>query len=62
MSSANVVGRSSAPSAYSSRRASQQLLGELRHRTPAEALEAGVPPKEIWAAVWHNLGLPASAR
>ncbi|PWN02865.1 DUF3046 domain-containing protein [Nocardioides silvaticus] len=48
--------------AYSRTWAEQQVLGELDHRTPAEALEAGVPPKQVWAAVWEALGLPASER
>jgi len=27
-----------------------------------EALAAGVPPKEVWRAVWAVLGLPARER
>jgi hypothetical protein len=34
------------------------VIGDLDHRTAAEALEAGVPPKEVWAAVWRFLELP----
>jgi hypothetical protein len=38
--------------------ARQTVLGELGGRTPAEALDAGVTPKEVWAAVWRALELP----
>jgi hypothetical protein len=38
------------------------VMGDLGERTVQEALEAGVPPKEVWAAVWRALGLPASER
>ena len=27
-----------------------------------EALDAGVPPKQVWAAVWRQLELPDSER
>lgn len=49
-------------SAYSRTWAQQQVIGDLGHRTPVEALEAGVSPKEVWAAVWQTLELPASER
>lgn len=42
--------------------AQQQVLADLDHRTPAEALEAGVAPKEVWAAVWRALELPSVDR
>jgi hypothetical protein len=42
--------------------ATQYVLAELGGRTAQEALEAGVPPKDVWAAVWRALGLPASQR
>jgi hypothetical protein len=38
------------------------VIGELGGRTAAEALAAGVPPKEVWAAVWRVLELPPSKR
>jgi hypothetical protein len=38
------------------------VIGELGGRTAAEALDAGVSPKEVWLAVWRTLGLPASQR
>jgi len=41
---------------------SQHVLAELGGRTPQEALAAGVSPKEVWAAVWRALDLPASER
>jgi hypothetical protein len=38
--------------------ASQTVLAELGGRTPVEALDAGITPKEVWAAVWRALELP----
>jgi hypothetical protein len=48
--------------AYSRTWATQQVLGALGHRTPQQALDAGVSPKQVWAAVWEALDLPASER
>ena len=42
--------------------ASMFVLGDLGGRTVDEALAAGVPPKEVWRAVWAALGLPARER
>jgi len=42
--------------------ASMFVLGDLGGRTVDEALAAGVPPKEVWRAVWAALGLPAKER
>ncbi len=42
--------------------ADQQVIGALDHRTVRQALDAGVPPKEVWRAVWQVLELPASER
>jgi hypothetical protein len=33
-------------------------MAELGGRTAREALDAGVPPKEVWRAVWTALELP----
>jgi hypothetical protein len=41
--------------------AAQYVVPDLG-RTAQEALDAGVPPKEVWAAVWSALELPASER
>lgn len=38
------------------------VIGELGGRTVVEALNAGVPPKEVWGAVWRVLELPDSER
>jgi hypothetical protein len=38
------------------------VIGELGSRTASEALAAGVPPKEVWAAVWRALELPDNKR
>lgn len=42
--------------------ASMVVLGDLGGRTVDEALAAGVPPKQVWAAVWRALELPDSER
>ncbi len=42
--------------------ADQFVMADLGRRTAAEALDAGVPPKQVWLAVWESLGLPASER
>ena len=48
--------------AYHQAWARQVVLAELGGRTAQEALDAGVPPKQVWAAVWRMLDLPASQR
>ena len=49
-------------SGYAKPWAGQFVMGELGGRTAQEALDAGVPPKQVWAAVWRALGLPDSER
>lgn len=44
--------------AYAKPWSSQFVLAELGGRTTHEALAAGVPPKEVWRAVWAALDLP----
>ncbi|HEX4472607.1 MAG TPA: DUF3046 domain-containing protein [Nocardioides sp.] len=48
--------------AYARAWAGQVVLGELDGRTAQEALDAGEPPKAVWAAVWRILELPESDR
>jgi hypothetical protein len=48
--------------AYARSWASMFVITDLDGRTVDEALAAGVPPKEIWRAVWAVLGLPARER
>ncbi|MCW2843824.1 MAG: hypothetical protein JWN22_1740 [Nocardioides sp.] len=48
--------------AYARPWASQFVMADLGGRTAEEALEAGIPPKQVWAAVWQALGLPPSER
>lgn len=48
--------------AYAHVWASTQSLGELGSRTPIDALDAGVDPKQVWRAVHASLQLPASER
>lgn len=38
--------------------ADQFVMSELGGRTAREALDDGVPPKEVWRAVWGALELP----
>jgi hypothetical protein len=42
--------------------ADQFVIADLGRRTPKEALDAGVPPKQVWEAVWRALELPPSER
>ena len=42
--------------------ASSIVIGELGGRTAQEAIDAGVPPKEVWLAVWRTLELPVSQK
>ncbi len=42
--------------------ASTHVMASLGGRTAEEALEAGIPPKQVWRAVVETLGLPASQR
>ncbi len=47
---------------YAQSWAHDHVLAALGGRTVDEALAAGVPPKEVWRAVWVALGLPARER
>lgn len=38
------------------------VLGAVGDRTAAEALEAGVPPREIWLALCEETDVPLSRR
>ena len=42
--------------------AGQFVMADLGSRTAAEALDAGVPPKQVWEAVWRALDLPPRDR
>ena len=48
--------------AYHRAWAGQFVMADLDGRTAQEALDAGVPPKQVWAAVWRALDLPPSER
>ncbi len=48
--------------AYAQVWASQFVMAALEGRTAQEALDAGVPPKQVWRAVCDALQLPASER
>ncbi|GAB3033386.1 hypothetical protein GCM10011376_30860 [Nocardioides flavus (ex Wang et al. 2016)] len=47
---------------YSRTWAELTVVRELDGRTTQEALDAGVPPKQVWAAVRRHLELPDSER
>ncbi|HEY0890996.1 MAG TPA: DUF3046 domain-containing protein [Nocardioides sp.] len=49
-------------SGYAEVWAEQYVMAELGGRTAREALDAGVQPKQVWAAVWRALDLPARDR
>ena len=42
--------------------ASMFVIADLGGRTVDEALAAGAPPKEVWAAVWRVLELPQNKK
>ncbi len=42
--------------------ADQFVMAELDRRTAQEAIDAGVPPKQVWLAVWRALELPDNER
>lgn len=47
---------------YSRTWAELTVVRELDGRTTREAIDAGVPPKQVWAAVRRHLELPDSER
>lgn len=49
-------------SSYARSWADLYVISELGSRTASEALAAGVPPKEVWEAVWRVLELPPHKR
>lgn len=49
-------------SAYARSWADQQVLSALGGRTVTEALAAGDDVREVWRAVWAELGLPPRDR
>lgn len=48
--------------AYATSWAELTVIGALGSRTVQEALAAGVPPKQVWAAVHAQLELPENQR
>lgn len=40
----------------------EQVIPSLGHRTPAEALEAGVEPRDVWHALCDALDVPDQQR
>ena len=47
---------------YSRSWAALTVVRDLDGRTTQEALDAGMPPKQVWAAVRRQLELPESDR
>lgn len=47
---------------YAGSLARDHVLGALDNRTVLEALEAGVPPREVWEAVCVDLDVPVEHR
>jgi hypothetical protein len=47
---------------YSRSWAELTVIGALDGRTAQEGLDAGVPPKQVWAAVRRQLELPETWR
>ena len=47
---------------YSRSWAALHVMADLGGRTAEQALEAGIPPKQVWRAVWATLELPAKDR
>lgn len=35
-----------------------QVLTELGHRTPADAIESGMPVREVWLAICRHMEVP----
>jgi hypothetical protein len=48
--------------AYAGSLARDHVLGALDNRTILEALEAGVPPREVWEAVCEDMDVPPAHR
>lgn len=48
--------------AYARSWADQQVLSALGGRTVTQSLDAGDDVREVWRAVWAELGLPARDR
>ncbi|MEJ5888963.1 DUF3046 domain-containing protein [Pseudokineococcus marinus] len=48
--------------AYARSVAATQVIGALDGRTPDQALEAGTPPREVWAAVCEAMDVPPERR
>ncbi|GAA4120137.1 hypothetical protein GCM10022215_23340 [Nocardioides fonticola] len=49
-------------SGYARSWAQMFVMADLGGRTAQQALDAGESPKDVWAAVWAALELPASER
>lgn len=47
---------------YAGSLASSQVMATLDGRTAGEALDAGVPPREVWAALCDAMEVPESRR
>jgi hypothetical protein len=48
--------------AYARSLARDHVLGALGNRTPLQALDSGVPPREVWSAMCADMDVPAERR
>ena len=48
--------------AYATSVARDHVLGRLGNRTALQALDQGVPPRDIWLAVCEDMDVPESRR
>jgi hypothetical protein len=48
--------------AYARSLARDHVLGALGNRTPLEALEAGIKPREVWLALCVDMDVPVERR
>jgi len=48
--------------AYAASLARDHSLGSLGSRTAIEAIEAGVPPREVWLALCDDMDVPPERR
>ena len=48
--------------AYSGTLARRHVIGSLGNRTAEEAIEAGVPPRDVWLALCDDMDVPPERR
>lgn len=48
--------------AYAASLARDHVIGVLGNRTTVEALDAGIPPRQVWVALCEDMDVPESRR